>query len=94
MEARLCVTRLFVYCIYIGNCGLEWDWFTTFNFQLHRRVISATITLSSHGAEVGGTSLVPFYCRLGIKSGSGAYSEKEKEDRRWTTVYNYCIKPV
>ncbi len=22
MEARLCVTRLFVYCIYTGHCGL------------------------------------------------------------------------
>lgn len=40
-------------------------------------ILSATITLSSHGAEVRGASLVPFYCSLGIKSGSGAYSEKK-----------------
>lgn len=61
----------------------------------HRKVISATITLSSCGAELrGGTSLVPFYCRLGIKSGSSAYSEKKKKEGRWTTVYIHCIKTI
>lgn len=36
------------------------------------------ITLSSLGAEVEGTSLVPLNCSLRIKSGSSAYSEKKK----------------
>ena len=40
---------------------------------------------------VGGTSLVPFYCRLGIKSGSGAYSEKKnkKEDELLYNVFKH-----
>lgn len=48
MEASLCVMRIVVYCICTGPCGLEWFHF----FDWHKK-ISAIITLSSRGAEVG-----------------------------------------
>lgn len=49
------------------------------------------------GAEVGGASLVPLYCRLGIKSGSGVYSgnkkKKKKKDEQCIKIKN-CGKTI
>lgn len=53
MEAIVGVMRHTVCSIDTGHTGLEKDCFTTLHFELHRKIISAIITLSSHGAEVG-----------------------------------------
>lgn len=49
MEASLCVMRIVVYCIRTGPCGLPHD----FYFEWQKKIISAIVTLSLCGAEVG-----------------------------------------
>lgn len=94
MEASLCVMRIVVYCIRTGPCGLKRDWFTTWLLfwmtEKDNKCNSNTVFMWCWG---GGTSLVPFYCCLGIESGSGAYSEKKKrkqdESLCSATIYKY-----
>lgn len=76
-EARLCHKTLCTAytLVTVTRLRLVYHIFNEWHFEWNRKLISATITLSSCGVEVRGISLVPFYCCLGIKSGSGAYSD-------------------
>lgn len=78
------VSQEFV-CGYRGHSGLQLNYFPHYMFNV---ILSATITLSSRGAEVR-DALVPFYCRLGLKSGPGTYSgEKRRKDMNCSVTAN------
>ena len=72
----------------VGRCGFKWHWFTTLHFEWHRKVISATITLSSRGGRHFSSVLL---LRSWYQKWLRCLFWKEEGEGRWTAVYNQTI---